>query len=164
MIRLMWSGERSVRYEGEHYRLAGVHPGPSPAHEIGIWLGVGGPKLLRYLGGHADGWAPSNSFFPPASLPERHAAIDDGARAAGRDPASIRRVYNIFGAIADAPSDEPFHGTVEQWTAELADLVGIGMDTFVFGAEDDDFEQCRRFVEEVAPAVRQRVAELRASR
>ncbi|KXO88325.1 N5,N10-methylene tetrahydromethanopterin reductase [Tsukamurella pulmonis] len=163
VIRLMWSGERSVRFSGEHYRLAGVHPGPRPAHDIGIWLGVGGPKLLRHLGGHADGWAPSNSFFPPETLPERHAAIDDGARAAGRDPASIRRLYNIFGSIDDARSDEPFHGTVEQWTERLTGLVvETGMDTFVFGAEDDDYAQCRRFVEEVAPAVRQRVAEVRA--
>lgn len=163
VIRLMWSGERSVRYAGAHYSLSGVHPGPRPAHDIGIWLGVGGPKLLRYLGGHADGWAPSNSFFPPPALPERHEAIDDGAREAGRDPASIRRVYNIFGSIDDAPSDEMFHGTVEQWTEQLAGLVEIGMDTFVFGAEDDDYEQCRRFVEDVAPSVRQRVAEARAA-
>ncbi|CAM3674166.1 LLM class flavin-dependent oxidoreductase [Tsukamurella ocularis] len=165
VIRLMWSGDRSVRFHGEHYRLDGVHPGPRPAHDIGVWLGVGGPKLLRFLGGHADGWAPSNSFFPPPTLPERHAAIDDGARAAGRDPASIRRVYNIFGSIDDAPSDEPFHGTVEQWTEQLTGLVvDTGMDTFVFGADDDDYEQCRRFVVDVAPRVRQRVAEVRANR
>ncbi len=37
------------------------------------------------------------------------------------------------------------------------------MDTFVFGAEDDDPEQCRRFVTEVAPAVRERVAEVRTA-
>ncbi|RZK73392.1 MAG: LLM class flavin-dependent oxidoreductase, partial [Rhodococcus sp. (in: high G+C Gram-positive bacteria)] len=65
VIRLMWSGERAVYSEGEHYRLAGVHPGPVPAHRIGIWLGVGGPRLLRALGRSADGWVPSSSYFPP---------------------------------------------------------------------------------------------------
>src|SRR4051794_24273990 len=28
VIRLMWSGERSVSFEGRHYRLDGLHPGP----------------------------------------------------------------------------------------------------------------------------------------
>ena len=30
VIRLAWSDERSARFDGEHYRLAGYHPGPSP--------------------------------------------------------------------------------------------------------------------------------------
>ena len=28
VIRAMWSGERAVRFDGSHYRLGGVHPGP----------------------------------------------------------------------------------------------------------------------------------------
>ena len=31
IVRAMWSGERSVRVPGEHYALAGVHPGPAPS-------------------------------------------------------------------------------------------------------------------------------------
>src|SRR5881275_925191 len=30
VIRLMWSDQRSVRFDGTHYRLAGVKPGPQP--------------------------------------------------------------------------------------------------------------------------------------
>src|SRR3954454_16805897 len=36
VIRLMWSEEPSARVDGTHYRLDGVHPGPRPAHDIGI--------------------------------------------------------------------------------------------------------------------------------
>jgi alkanesulfonate monooxygenase SsuD/methylene tetrahydromethanopterin reductase-like flavin-dependent oxidoreductase (luciferase family) len=36
IIRLLWSDQSSVRYEGRHYRLAGVRPGPRPAHPMGI--------------------------------------------------------------------------------------------------------------------------------
>src|SRR3954468_9925991 len=43
VIRLMWSGERTIEFEGEHHRLKGLHPGPPPAHDIGIWLGAYGP-------------------------------------------------------------------------------------------------------------------------
>src|SRR3954452_7564797 len=32
IIRLMWSGERSIEFKGEHYEVDGLHPGPQPAH------------------------------------------------------------------------------------------------------------------------------------
>src|SRR6059058_2658463 len=50
VIRLMWSTQRSAQYNGHYYRLHGVHPGPVPAHAIGIWLGVIGPKMLGLTG------------------------------------------------------------------------------------------------------------------
>ncbi|WP_099020580.1 LLM class flavin-dependent oxidoreductase [Mycolicibacterium palauense] len=155
VTRLMWSGERAVSYDGEFYRLKGLHPGPQPVHDMQVWLGVGGPKLLRYLGGHADGWIPSNSYFPPDVLPQMQRQIDAGALEAGRDPAEIARVYNVFGRIVDVPTDERFNGTVEQWVETLVGLVvETGMDTFIFAAPDDDVDQVRRFAREVVPAVR----------
>jgi alkanesulfonate monooxygenase SsuD/methylene tetrahydromethanopterin reductase-like flavin-dependent oxidoreductase (luciferase family) len=36
VIRLMWSGQRGVRFAGEFYALKGAHSGPVPAHPIGI--------------------------------------------------------------------------------------------------------------------------------
>ncbi|MEW5812758.1 MAG: LLM class flavin-dependent oxidoreductase [Actinomycetota bacterium] len=165
VTRLMWSGQRSVRYDGDIYRVHGVHPGPRPAHDMQIWLGVGGPKLLRYLGGHADGWLPSNSYFPPEALDSMNQQIDRGAAEAGRDPASIVRAYNVFGEISDHESSEPFRGTVAQWTHDLTELaVETGMDTFIFGAPDDDLDQTRRFAHDIVPAVRDAVAESRSSR
>src|SRR5215217_6428599 len=47
ILRAFWDGERSVRFEGEHYRVGGARPGPPPAHRIGIWLGAYGPRMLR---------------------------------------------------------------------------------------------------------------------
>jgi len=165
VTRLMWSGQRSARYDGEFYGLHGVHPGPQPAHDMQIWLGVSGPKLLRYLGGHADGWLPSNSYYGPDALPEMNQRIDRGAADAGRDPASIVRAYNVFGEIGLDDSDDPFGGTVSQWTSTLTSLaVETGMDTFIFGAPDDDLTQTRRFAEEVVPAVRSAVEEKRRQR
>jgi alkanesulfonate monooxygenase SsuD/methylene tetrahydromethanopterin reductase-like flavin-dependent oxidoreductase (luciferase family) len=59
VIRLMWSGERSVSFEGRHYRLADGRPGPRPVHPMGIWLGAFKPRMLRLVGRKADGWVPS---------------------------------------------------------------------------------------------------------
>lgn len=157
VIRLMWSGERSVRFQGEHYRLAGVKPGPQPAHPMGIWLGAGGPRMLGVVGRLADGWLPSSGWATPEKLPGMHARIDDAATAAGRDPSAITRVYNVWGAI---DGDGGFlQGTVDDWVEQLTGLVlETGMDAFVFGPGGDPVEQVQRFAAEVAPAVREEVA------
>jgi alkanesulfonate monooxygenase SsuD/methylene tetrahydromethanopterin reductase-like flavin-dependent oxidoreductase (luciferase family) len=155
VVRLMWSDDRSVRYAGRHYQLAGAHPGPRPAHDIGIWLGVGGPKMLELTGRVADGWVPSNSYFPPEVLPDMHARIDDAAVHAGRDPAAIRRIYNVFGTISGGPSRGDFDGPVQQWIDILVELtLEGGMDSYVFGPAGDDVAQVHRFTDEVVPAVR----------
>jgi alkanesulfonate monooxygenase SsuD/methylene tetrahydromethanopterin reductase-like flavin-dependent oxidoreductase (luciferase family) len=155
VIRLVWSGERNLRFNGEHYRLAGAHSGPVPPHPIGIWLGVYGPRALRLAGRHADGWVPSLSG-ETKFLSEGAARIDDAAASAGRDPVDIRRVVNVNGQITDGARLGLLRGPVDQWVDELTDLaVGYGFDTFLFRGEGDD--QLPRFAEEVAPAVRAQV-------
>src|SRR3954468_13422406 len=133
VIRLMWSGERSVSFEGRHYRLDGLHPGPKPAHPIGIWLGAYGPRMMRVVGRLADGWIPSLPRLPVEEVPPRQKAIDEAARAAGRDPASIRRIANISGEITSgAGAGEWLHGPPSLWVDELTRLVEeIGFDGFV---------------------------------
>jgi alkanesulfonate monooxygenase SsuD/methylene tetrahydromethanopterin reductase-like flavin-dependent oxidoreductase (luciferase family) len=154
VIRLVWSGERGVRYEGRHYQLSGLNTGPKPAHDIGIWLGAGGPRMLDLLGRKADGWVPSASWAPPDDLPGYLRRIEDAAAAAGRDPASIRRVYNLMGAIGPA-TGERLVGPSSFWVEELHHLVEIGMSGFIFwpGGEDP-VGQAETFAAEVAPAVR----------
>ncbi|RZS31209.1 luciferase-like monooxygenase [Herbihabitans rhizosphaerae] len=158
VIRAMWSDERSVRVDGEHYRLAGVRPGPAPAHPIGLWLGVLGPRLLGELGRSADGWVPSSSYVPPEKLADKHARIDEAATEAGRDPAAIQRIYNVLGTITGGESRGFLHGPPTQWIEELTGLVlEHGMDTFVLGTEGDDLAQFATFADEIVPAVRQAV-------
>jgi alkanesulfonate monooxygenase SsuD/methylene tetrahydromethanopterin reductase-like flavin-dependent oxidoreductase (luciferase family) len=155
VIRLVWSGQRNLRFSGEHYRLAGAHSGPVPPHPIGIWLGVYGPRALRLAGRLADGWVPSLSG-ETKFLSEGAARIDDAAASAGRDPVDIRRVVNVNGQITDGARLGLLRGPVDQWVDELTDLaVGYGFDTFLFWGEGDD--QLPRFAEEVAPAVRAQV-------
>jgi alkanesulfonate monooxygenase SsuD/methylene tetrahydromethanopterin reductase-like flavin-dependent oxidoreductase (luciferase family) len=159
VIRKVWSGERNLRFEGEHYRLAGAHSGPVPVHRIGIWLGVYGPRALRLAGRVADGWVPSfRGELRP--LLEMAARLDAGAAEAGRDPGAIRRVLNVGGAITDGASEGVLRGPVGQWTEELTALVvEHGFDTFVLWAEGR--EQLSRFAEEIVPAVRQQVIQER---
>jgi len=161
VIRKVWSGERNLRFEGKHYRLAGAQSGPVPAHPIGIWLGVYGPRALRLAGRVADGWVPSfRGELQP--LLDMAARLDEGAAEAGRDPGELRRVLNVGGAITDGTSEGAFRGPAAQWVDELTALVTAhGFDTFVLWAEGPG--QLSRFAEEIVPAVRTQVATERAA-
>jgi alkanesulfonate monooxygenase SsuD/methylene tetrahydromethanopterin reductase-like flavin-dependent oxidoreductase (luciferase family) len=162
VMRLVWSERRSVRFDGEFYSLSGLRPGPRPTHGIGIWVGAYGPRMLDLVGRLADGWVPSYGYSPPGKLPEMHERIDRGALEAGRDPADIRRLYNVSGRIG-AGGDGPLDGPATRWIEELTRLVlESGMDTFVFWPSDDHERQVGIFATEVAPAVREAVRSERA--
>jgi alkanesulfonate monooxygenase SsuD/methylene tetrahydromethanopterin reductase-like flavin-dependent oxidoreductase (luciferase family) len=103
IIRRYWSGERTIAFEGRHYSVKALHPGPSPAHRIGIWLGVGNPRSLALTGRVADGWVPSLGWATPDLVPGLARHVDEAAEEAGREPGEVRRVYNISGTITDGP-------------------------------------------------------------
>jgi alkanesulfonate monooxygenase SsuD/methylene tetrahydromethanopterin reductase-like flavin-dependent oxidoreductase (luciferase family) len=155
VIRKVWSGERNLRFEGKHYRLRGAHSGPVPAHPIGIWLGVTGPRALKLTGQVADGWVPSfrGDLKKIADMTKR---LDDAAAEAGRDPAHIRRILNVNGVITDGATKGMLQGPVHQWADELTDLaITYGFDTFIFWGEGEG--QLQKFAEEVVPEVRAQV-------
>jgi alkanesulfonate monooxygenase SsuD/methylene tetrahydromethanopterin reductase-like flavin-dependent oxidoreductase (luciferase family) len=168
ILRASWSGERSLRFEGRHYRLGGMHPGPAPAHEISIWLGAAKPRALALTGRLADGWAaPLMNYMPPTAAAEAQVVIDRAAHDAGRDPAEIRRIYNLpgeFSATAPSPArdtDEAIVGPPEHWVEVLTHLaLDLGFATFaLMGPPDAD--NLKTFIEEVAPQVRERVSSAR---
>jgi alkanesulfonate monooxygenase SsuD/methylene tetrahydromethanopterin reductase-like flavin-dependent oxidoreductase (luciferase family) len=159
VIRLLWSGDRNLRFEGRHYRLKGIHSGPVPAHDIAIWIGAARPRMLNLIGRLADGWIPSSGFMPPDRLPEMHDRIDIAADAAGRKPSEVRRIYNVSGTITDGERGGFLEGPVSYWADQLTRFaVELGMDAFIFWPATEPSTQVRRFAEEVAPEVRGAVA------
>ncbi|WP_296603966.1 LLM class flavin-dependent oxidoreductase [Nocardioides sp.] len=145
VIRGTWdTDQRSVRFTGEHYALSGVHPGPAPVHDVEIWIGAIGPRMLELTGRVGDGWLPSQGYVPPETLAERNARIDAAALEAGRDPSQVRRLYNVNA------SDDPAWA---EWLAELT--LEHGTSTFILAT--DDPAQIQRFGTDVAPAVRELV-------
>jgi alkanesulfonate monooxygenase SsuD/methylene tetrahydromethanopterin reductase-like flavin-dependent oxidoreductase (luciferase family) len=155
IIRAFWSGERTIAFEGKHYSVRGLHPGPPPVHPIGIWLGVGKPRALALTGRLADGWVPSIGWATPDVVPELSQRVDDGAREAGRDPSEIRRVYNISGTIADGPTQGLLDGPPAHWAETLAGFATeLGFDTFILWPGEDAPTQLERFASEVVPALK----------
>jgi alkanesulfonate monooxygenase SsuD/methylene tetrahydromethanopterin reductase-like flavin-dependent oxidoreductase (luciferase family) len=149
ILRAFWSGERSITLEGSHYRVKGVHPGPAPAHPVGIWIGAYGPRMLKLTGRLADGWLPSlgDHYLRPEDVPARHAAISEAARAAGRDPGDVERAVNVMQLDGDGGS----------WADQLARIASeLGFSTLLVGVPSEDpIGFVRRLGEDVAPRVRE---------
>jgi alkanesulfonate monooxygenase SsuD/methylene tetrahydromethanopterin reductase-like flavin-dependent oxidoreductase (luciferase family) len=146
---------RVVRGDGRHYPVPGYPPGPPPAHRVEIWIGAYKPRGLRLIGRMADGWVPSVGRIGMDALRESSALIDEAATAAGRDPAAIRRIFNIGGAITDGPRGEnPFDGPADRWVATLADWAReLRVDAFIFWPTDG--ASLQRYAVDVVPAVRE---------
>src|SRR5919108_268616 len=88
------------------YSADGLKPGPAPVHPIELWVGAYQPRMLALTGRLADGWIPSLGYLPPDKVPDARGRVDEAAAQADRDPGSIRRLYNVSGAITDGPVEE----------------------------------------------------------
>jgi alkanesulfonate monooxygenase SsuD/methylene tetrahydromethanopterin reductase-like flavin-dependent oxidoreductase (luciferase family) len=153
ILRSFWAGE-PFGFRGEHYQAPSVRPAPKPAHGIGIWLGVRGPRAVRLAGAKADGLMVSSPMVTPDLLPELNEILTEGAEESGRDPAAITRLYNVMGLITSENRDD-FHGPVGRWVDTLTGLhLESGMNAFVYWPSGDRERQSRIFAAEVVPAVR----------
>jgi alkanesulfonate monooxygenase SsuD/methylene tetrahydromethanopterin reductase-like flavin-dependent oxidoreductase (luciferase family) len=145
IIRATWAADQrgGIFTEGAHYRIRGAKRGPEPAHDVAIWLGALGPRMLRLTGQKADGWLPSLPYLKPGDLQRGNAIIDKAAAGAGRDPREVRRLLNI---TADK--------------ATLADLLPLALNdgVSIFILSSDDPGAIQAFGEEVAPGLRAAVA------
>jgi alkanesulfonate monooxygenase SsuD/methylene tetrahydromethanopterin reductase-like flavin-dependent oxidoreductase (luciferase family) len=154
LIRRLWSGE-PVDHDGPHVRLAraqlAVPPRPVP-----IWIGAFKPRMLALTGRHGDGWLPTNAYLDLADVPDMQRRIDVAATAAGRDPARIRRIFNVMGVISDAVperNDQRLNGSARFWVETLRDYRDrLGFDSIVFWPVHRDVrDQVRLFLTEVRP-------------
>jgi alkanesulfonate monooxygenase SsuD/methylene tetrahydromethanopterin reductase-like flavin-dependent oxidoreductase (luciferase family) len=163
VIRLLWSDQRSVSFEGKYYRLDDARPGPRPAHQIGIWVGAFKPRMIRLVGRKADGWLPSLGVLSRDELRAGNDRIDAAAEKAGRDPGSIRRIINIQGLIGEGSpparselpvgylAGEPLSGPADWWVETLAGFVDDGFDTLIFWPVDVTPGQVEQLAAEVVP-------------
>jgi alkanesulfonate monooxygenase SsuD/methylene tetrahydromethanopterin reductase-like flavin-dependent oxidoreductase (luciferase family) len=147
ILRDSWDGSSAVNRSGTHYDIRGFHPGPAPAHRIGIWLGAYGPRMLRVTGRLADGWLPSlGDHMSQEEALLGQEMIDEAAQAAGRSPGEVIRAVNVT-----ASADDPTR-IVEQLVQIIEDL---RFETVLVGVPGDDpITFVRRLGDEVAPAVR----------
>ncbi|MBA2475949.1 MAG: LLM class flavin-dependent oxidoreductase [Actinobacteria bacterium] len=99
IVRLAWTGE-SFSHRGEHWSLEDVVVTPTPFHEHGppLWLGGASPRAAERagrLGCH---------FIPDAHMPvENYAVYREALRAAGHDPATFQTAINPTIYVTEDP-------------------------------------------------------------
>jgi alkanesulfonate monooxygenase SsuD/methylene tetrahydromethanopterin reductase-like flavin-dependent oxidoreductase (luciferase family) len=165
LMRLLWSGERPLHFEGNFFAISDEEAALAPARRINIWLDVNEPQDLMLTGRIADGWiADDVPRLQPDELANLSRHIDDGMMMAGRKTTDLQRIWRISGTIADEESDLPFNGTAKQWAERLADLaLNVGIDTFLLmegkeGKKGEDVEaQLEKFAREVVPLAQELV-------
>ena len=93
LIRQLWSDER-VDFEGSWYRTRKATIYDRPDEPVPIYVAASGPLAAKLAGRMGDGFI-CTSGKDPALYDELLAKVVEGAEAAGRDPASIRRMIEI---------------------------------------------------------------------
>ena len=93
LMRRLWSEER-VTYEGEYYRTQSATIYDRPDEPVPVYVAASGPLAAKLAGRVGDGFIVT-SGKDPALYEELNAAMEEGARAAERDPASIVRMIEI---------------------------------------------------------------------
>jgi alkanesulfonate monooxygenase SsuD/methylene tetrahydromethanopterin reductase-like flavin-dependent oxidoreductase (luciferase family) len=105
VIRSLWTEERT-NFDGRYYTMRNAVANPKPVQTPypPIWIGSGGPSMLRLTARHADVW---NASGPAAGQLEGAVAgsqqLDEACAAIGRDPDEIRRSVQL--PAGDDPSE-----------------------------------------------------------
>jgi alkanesulfonate monooxygenase SsuD/methylene tetrahydromethanopterin reductase-like flavin-dependent oxidoreductase (luciferase family) len=173
VIHLIWNyngPRRRVSFPGKYYQLDNAQAGPSPHHDIKIWLGAARPRMLELIGRIGDGWViPLNTYMSSGEIRASQKLINASAKKNNRPPDSIARVANVVGVIdekgrVDRSSGDkaPFVGSSSEWVDWIVSTyTDLGVDTFVFWPSGDGQEesQVRLFAERVVPNVRASLAE-----
>lgn len=154
----MLKGE-SVTFSGSYYSVtdAVLYPhGPRPAGPP-IWIGARRPRMLGLVAKYADAYNTDMllNVDDPRAAAELLAIAEDACRAAGRDPATLRRTSGCSLGLAgyqDVPSGPPdviMHGSNEEIVDRLAGYAALGIDHFTFWLHP----WTSRAVEQLAPIV-----------
>ena len=93
LIRRLWTEER-VDFEGEYYRTSKATIYDRPEEPVPIYVAASGPLAAKLAGRAGDGFI-CTSGKDPALYDELLGKVAEGAEAAGRDPASIRRMIEV---------------------------------------------------------------------
>jgi alkanesulfonate monooxygenase SsuD/methylene tetrahydromethanopterin reductase-like flavin-dependent oxidoreductase (luciferase family) len=141
---------RPFTFEGEWYSVSALPTAPGPVRKPPIIVGGQAPTMLRTAVAHADVWNTNGQFGAPvadivARTREQNEKLDELCRAAGRDPATLRRQFLLWDTTDPLAPGASFTELVARFTE-------VGIDDFVLGWPADQPEQ-EKFDEEVLPAL-----------
>jgi alkanesulfonate monooxygenase SsuD/methylene tetrahydromethanopterin reductase-like flavin-dependent oxidoreductase (luciferase family) len=93
VIKSLWTQERT-NFDGRYYTMRDAVAVPKPVQNPypPIWVGSGGPRMLRLTARHADVWnASGNNARELQGAVTASQQLDEACTTIGRDPNEIRR-------------------------------------------------------------------------
>ncbi len=94
LIKKLWS-EDLVTYEGQHYKTLDATIYDKPDQPVPIYISAGGPVAAKYAGRAGDGFICTSGKGDELYRDQLLPAVEEGAKAAGRDPESIERTIEV---------------------------------------------------------------------
>jgi phthiodiolone/phenolphthiodiolone dimycocerosates ketoreductase len=162
LIRLLWSADGPVDFDGDFFRLeqavVGVQPyeGTPPP----IWLASHGPRMLELCGRLAEGWLPTN--IGPEAYAAKLEVIRRSAEEAGRDPDAV--TPSMLAYVLTAPDHETLERLAGQPLVRLLfAAVGLPEDVYRRHGSTSPFEGGSGFHSYVPTRVTREEAERVAS-
>lgn len=112
VMRLLWSSDGPVDFEGRFFRLERAVLGLQPfeGRHPEVWIAAHGPKMLALTGRQGDGWLPTQ--MAPEEYADKLAVVRQSAEAAGRDPDAV--TPSMLAYVLAAPDEE----TLERMCAD----------------------------------------------
>jgi len=152
VIRSLWTQERT-NFEGRYFTMRNAVANPKPVQKPypPIWVGSGGPAMLKQTARHADVW---NASGEAGRDVERAVAasqqLDQECAAIGRDPKEIRRSVQLPAAGEPAEIVDRVRGFAEAgFTEVILMLSGGSMST-----DADPVRTAAMLAEKVLPELR----------
>ncbi|GAA1258862.1 glucose-6-phosphate dehydrogenase (coenzyme-F420) [Pseudonocardia aurantiaca] len=94
LMRALWT-EDEVTFEGEFYRTVGATIYDRPKDPIPVYIAAGGPVVAKYAGRYGDGLICTSGKGMDLYTEKLLPAVEEGATAAEKDPASVDRMIEI---------------------------------------------------------------------
>lgn len=173
VIRLLWSGEDRVSFDGKYYRLEDAPMVPMPVQQPHppIWVGGSGPnRTLRLVAQYADAW---NGLGPLPLLQERIERLRQHCNDVGRRFEDIQltaggalipdAIYDRYmernaerqGVAVEEVKRATLGGAVEDMQAAVQGYADAGFTHLILMVNTPyDFDLFERFARKVMPAFR----------
>lgn len=152
VIRSLWTEDRT-NFDGRYYTMRNAVANPKPVQQPypPIWIGSGGPSMLRLTARHADVWNASGSAGRDVeSAVAGSQQLDDACAAIGRDPSEIRRSVQLPASPDAAETVDRVRGFNEAGFTEIIIMLSGGsMPTSV-----DPVKTATMLAEKVLPELR----------
>ncbi len=94
LIRRLWS-EELVTFDGQYYHTLKATIYDKPDQPVPIYISAGGPVAAKFAGRVGDGFICTSGKGDELYRDQLLPALEEGAKAAGRDPSTIERTIEM---------------------------------------------------------------------